>query len=255
MEITVNGTAIGEAEIARETQYHPAASLEAARQHAAQALVIRELLLQQAERAGIAPVEGEPEEKRIGALIAREVRVPQADEAACRRYFENHRNRFRSPDLIEARHILFPAGPDDEQALAAARAKAANTIELLQDRPDRFAELAKQLSACSSARQGGNLGQLSRGSTVPELETFLFQLEEGQLCPVPIRSRYGFHVLRVDRRVVGRPLPFEAAHRKIADYLEERVWRRAVHQYIELLVGAAEIEGISLQGASSLLVQ
>jgi peptidyl-prolyl cis-trans isomerase C len=255
MQVAVNGVVISEPEIARETQYHPAASLEAARQHAARALVVRELLLQQASRLGIAEVGGGPEEARIDALIAREVHLPQADEATCRRYFDTHRTRFRSPDLIEARHILFAAAPDDAEAVAAARVKAVKAIELVRDRPDLFADVARELSACPSAKQGGSLGQLSRGSIIPELEPFLFELEQGQLCPVPIRSRYGFHVLRVERRVNGQQLPFQAVHRKIADYLEERVWRQAIRQYIELLVGAADINGIALQGSSSVLIQ
>jgi peptidyl-prolyl cis-trans isomerase C len=96
---------------------------------------------------------------------------------------------------------------------------------------------------------------VTRGSTVPEIETFLFQLEPGQLCPVPIRSRYGFHVLEVQQRVEGKTLPFEAVREKIAEYLEERVWRRAVHQYIRLLIGQFQITGIELKGASSPLVQ
>ena len=255
MEITVNGRIIGEREIARETQYHPSKSLEEARQAAARALVVRELLLQRADRLGI---EGTPDdlgESRIRALIERELHVPQANEATCRRYYETHMKRFHSPDLIEARHILFPAAPDDGEVLAVARSKAQRAIDVLKQRPDCFAELARELSACPSAKEGGNLGQLSRGSTVPEVETFLFELEEGQLCPVPVRSRYGFHVLRVERRVNGRPLPFETVRKKIGEYLEERVWRQAVRQYIELLVGAAEINGIELRGSTSPLIQ
>jgi len=256
MQITVNGNVITEPEIARETQYHPAGSFKEARQSAARALVIRELLLQQAGRLGMAAegVHG-TDESRVSAVIEREINVPQADEDTCRRYYETHIRRFRSPDLIEARHILFPAPPEDAAAMANARAKAVNAIEMLQQRLDRFAELAREFSACPSAKQGGNLGQLSRGSTVPELETFLFALEEGQLCPVPAPSRYGFHVLRVDRRVDGKQLPFEAVEGKIRGYLEEYVWRQALRQYIQLLVGAADITGIELQGSSSLLIQ
>jgi peptidyl-prolyl cis-trans isomerase C len=62
-------------------------------------------------------------------------------------------------------------------------------------------------------------------------------------------------VLRVERRVEGRTLPFEAVHKNIADYLEERVWRQAVRQYIKLLIGAADIRGIDLKGSASPLVQ
>ena len=254
MEIMVNGTVISEREIARETQYHPPDNFEDARQQAAEALVVRELLLQQARRL-IADNGDEKEETLIAGLISQEVKTPEADEETCRRYYKTHRDRFRSPDLIEARHILFAAKPNDPEALAAARTKAQKVIELLQQALDRFAELARELSACPSSKQGGSLGQLTRGSTVPELETFLFELEPGQLCPVPIRSRYGFHVLQVQQRVQGKTLPFESAQKKIAEYLEERAWRRAVHQYIQLLVGASKITGIELDGCSSPLVQ
>lgn len=252
MRIEVNGTVIAEGEIARETQYHPAGSLERAQRQAAQALVVRELLLQRAARLAIA---GDTDELRIAALMAREVQLPEADETTCRRFFESKPGRFRSPDLIEARHILFLARPDDEAALTAARAKAESIIALLTEQPGRFADLARELSACSSASQGGNLGQLTRGSTVPEMETFLFTLEAGQLCPVPVRSRYGFHVLQVQQRIAGVPLPFEAVREKIAAYLEERALRMAVRQYITLLVGSSHIAGIDLKGASSPLVQ
>jgi peptidyl-prolyl cis-trans isomerase C len=252
MEITVNDKVIGEREIAHETQYHPADTFEQARRKAAEALVVRELLLQ---RAGRLMVEEDGAEARIEALIAREVKIPRADAETCRRYYQTHLGRFRSPDLVEARHILFLADPDDAQAVAAARAKAENVIELLGQRPDRFAELARELSACSSSKQGGTLGQLSRGSTVPEFETFLFELEPGQLCPVPVRTRYGFHVLQLQRRVEGKTLPFEAVQEKVAEYLEESAWRVAVRQYIQLLVGRSKITGIELKGTSSPLMQ
>ena len=252
MEITVNDKVIGEREIAHETQYHPADTFEQARRKAAEALVVRELLLQ---RAGRLMVEEDGAEARIEALIAREVKIPRADAETCRRYYQTHLGRFRSPDLVEARHILFLADPDDAQAVAAARAKAENVIELLGQRPDRFAELARELSACSSSKQGGTLGQLTRGSTVPEFETFLLELEPGQLCPVPVRTRYGFHVLQLQRRVEGKTLPFEAVQEKIAEYLEESAWRVAVRQYIQLLVGRSKITGIELKGTSSPLMQ
>ena len=243
MEITINGKMIGEREIARETQYHPANTFEEAHRMAAEALVVRELLLQQAERLGLGG-EGRSEEARIEALIMREVKKEHPDAESCQRYYQNHLHRFRSPDLIEARHILFVANPSDTEALAAARAKAQDVIDLLKQHRDRFAELARELSACPSSKQGGNLGQLTRGSTVPEVETFLFELEPGQLCPVPVRSRYGFHVLEVLRRAEGRTLPFESVQDKIAAYLAERAWRHAVRQYIQLLIDTFEIAGV-----------
>jgi peptidyl-prolyl cis-trans isomerase C len=254
MDICVNGTVISEREIARETQYHPGKSLEEARRMAAEALVVRELLLQQLKRLNL-DASDEPEEAKIDALIASEVKTPSADIETCRRYYDTHQNRFRSPDLIEARHILIAAKGDGEQAFATARLNAQNAIDVLKERPDQFPELARELSACPSAKQGGSLGQLTRGSTVPELDTFLFELEPGQLCPVPIRSRYGFHVLEVRQRIDGKTLPFESVQEKIATYLEERVWRQAVRQYNQLHIGSSNITGIELSGSASPLVQ
>jgi peptidyl-prolyl cis-trans isomerase C len=252
MEISINGTVIAERDIARETQHHPAPSLASARKKAARALAVRTLLLQQADRLG---VRAGSDEDRIAALIEGEVKTPSADETACRRYYEANRARFRSADLFEARHILLLVNPDDPAAAGTVKSRAEGVIAILRDHPQKFAELAREHSACPSGKQGGNLGQITRGSTVPEVETFLLQLEPRQLCPVPIRSRYGYHVLRLERRVEGRQLPFEAVRENIAAYLEERVWRQAVRQYIRILAAAAEIRGVDLEAATSPLVQ
>jgi peptidyl-prolyl cis-trans isomerase C len=261
LAVFVNGVEISDHAINSELQYHPAGSVEEAREAAARALVVRELLLQAAGRLGIErpdPLQdaaaGEREaddEGLIRTLIAREVRTPEPDEATCRRFYDNNLQRFRSPDLFEAAHMLFPADPED----AGAKQRAAAALAQALGQPQRFAELAQQLSACPSAAQGGNLGQISRGQTVPELETFLFNLEPGQICPVPVKTRFGYHVVRLDRRIEGRQLPFEAVRERIADYLREHVWRRAVSQYLQLLVGQAEIRGIDLKGANTPLVQ
>ncbi len=265
MSVFVNGVEISEHAINSEVQHHPAATVEEARAAAARALAVRELLLQAAARLGIDrpdPPQGDGAEVRetddealIRTLIAREVRTPEADRETCRRFYEQNLARFRSPDLFEAAHILFPADPKDAEATARAKEQAAAALNDLLAAPARFAELARELSACTSAAQGGNLGQISRGQTVPEFETFLFNLEPGQICPVPVKTRFGFHVLRLDRRIEGRQLPFEAVEDKIAGYLRDHVWRRAVSQYLQLLVGHAEIRGIELKGAGTPLVQ
>ena len=265
MPVFVNGVEISDHAINCELQYHPAGSVEEARAAAAQALAVRELLLQAAARCGIdrpdPPESGDADEREtedealIRTLIAREVRTPAPDEASYRRFYEQNLKRFRSPDLFEAAHILFPADPKDAEAGARAKRQAAAVLAEVLAAPQRFADLAREMSACPSAAQGGDLGQITRGQTVPEFETFLCNVEPGQICPVPVKTRFGYHVLRLDRRIEGRQLPFEAVRDRIADYLREHVWRRAVSQYLQLLVGQAEIRGVELNGASTPLVQ
>jgi peptidyl-prolyl cis-trans isomerase C len=263
--VFVNGVEISDHAINAELQHHPAGSVEEARGAAARALAVRELLLQAAARCGIdrpEPPAGDDAEVRetadeglIRTLLAREVRTPEPDRETCRRFYAQNLERFRSPDLFEAAHMLFPADPKDPDASARAKKQASVALREVLAAPARFAELARELSACSSSAQGGNLGQISRGQTVPEFETFLFNLEPGQICPLPVNTRFGYHVLRLDRRIDGRQLPFEAVEDKIAAYLRDHVWRRAVSQYLQLLVGQAEIRGIELKGASTPLVQ
>lgn len=261
--IRINDVTIPEAAVLAEAQNHPASDPEAALAAAAQALAVRELLLQRARRRGIEPEpqeEGEgrreaEEDALIRSLLETEITVPEADVESCRRYYDNNKARFRSPDLFEAAHILLAAAPDDTAAYDAAVATAEGLIAVLQRDPKAFARLATEYSACSSAQNEGRLGQVARGDTVPEFETFLMNLEEGQLCPVPVRSRYGVHVLRLDRRIEGRQLPFEMVQQRVADFLQTASWQRALAQYIRLLAGEAEIEGIDLGGTQTPLVQ
>ncbi|MCG8542737.1 MAG: peptidylprolyl isomerase [Alphaproteobacteria bacterium] len=262
-DIQVNGVEVPEAAIRAEAQNHPAESPDEAFGAAAQALVIRELLLQQARALKLAPQPQTDDSGRreteedalIRRLLESEISLPEADDDTCRRYFDNNRERFRSPDLYEAAHILFAADPADTDGYASATAAAEATLETLDRDPGAFAAIARERSDCTSASNGGRLGQVARGDTVAEFETFLVNLEEGQLCPVPVKSRYGVHVLRLDKRIEGRPLPFEAVRDRIAGYLHEASWRRGVAQYIRLLAGNARIDGIDLNGATSPLVQ
>lgn len=248
--IRVNDVEIGAAKVAEEMQYHPATSAEEAQRTAAEALVVRELLRQEARKQGFGDGDDAVEE-----LLEAAVTTPDPDEASCRRYYENNKKRFRSPDLIEAQHILVAAAPDEAEERAAAKAKAEGFAREVTADPTCFVALAREHSDCPSKESGGHLGQIGRGSLVPELETYVFAMKAGEICPVPVASRYGWHVVRVLGRADGRELPFESVRETIADYLTESSWRRAVSQYISLLAGRAAIEGIALRAAHSPLVQ
>jgi peptidyl-prolyl cis-trans isomerase C len=253
--VSVNGVVVPRAAIAREAQHHPASSPVAAWKEAARALAVRELLLQEARRQGVtaAPLsdaEGRretEEESSIRALIEREVRLPQPDAETCRRYYEQNRRRFHSSDIYEAAHILIAADARDAAAHRRARDMALALLVELERDPGRFAELARVHSDCPSRAQDGNLGQISSGQVTPVFERALAALAPGSIS-APVATAYGFHLIRIDRRIEGRELPFELVAERIADYLGESVRRRAVAQYIARLAARAEINGIELAG-------
>lgn len=261
--VIVNGREIGAAMIAAEVQNHPASDADEAWAAAARALVLRQLLLDEADRLDIVcedltDADGRTlveEDARIEALLEQEVKSPAADEAVTRRFYNQHSDRFTSPTLVEAEHILFAASPDDALAYGLAIGDARTTIRALQSAPESFAALAQKHSACPSKEQGGNLGQIGPGQTVKEFEEVLLNLPAGALHPEPVKTRFGVHVIRAGRRVEGQQLPFELVHEKIAQYLEEASFRRAVSQYLSILASEAKIEGIEISGADGPLVQ
>ena len=255
--VSVNGVQIAPEAMAQELQYHPAESREEAVFLAARALVIRELLQQRIRELGVLLEVGAGENEEEAAtrlLLEREVKVPDCDEATCVRYFESNRGRFHSAPLLAVRHILLECAPDDAEARHQALSQAEVLVLSLEESPGAFAELALKYSACPSKAQGGSLGQVSKGQTVPELERQLFTLAPG-LASKPLESRYGWHVICVDQRIEGQPLPYEAVATAIRTQLQQGVWQKALVQYLQTLIGAADVRGIALQGADSPLVQ
>ena len=95
--ITVNHKEIPEAIIGQEMQYHPAASRQEAWQRAAEALVLRELLLQEAHREAVAQVDND-EAELIDLLLARVLRVEEPALEACEAFYAAQRHRFVGPD-------------------------------------------------------------------------------------------------------------------------------------------------------------
>lgn len=260
--ITVNGVAISRKAIAAEVQNFPAKNPGEAWRGAARALVVRELLLQEAARLGVSIEQKADEDGRleteedalVRALLDQEVHIPRADDDMLRRYYDNNRSRFVTPALFEADHILFAASRDDRESFAAALDKASALAEILSKDGGRFEALAREYSACPSASVGGSLGQVGVGDTTAEFEAALNRLTEGEISG-PVETRYGVHLIRMRRRIAGKQLPFEMVRERIAAYLDDHVRRHAAAQYLTLLAGRANIQGIVFDGTNSPLVQ
>jgi peptidyl-prolyl cis-trans isomerase C len=248
--ISVNGVTIGDDAVAREVQHHPAPNRDEAERQAATALVMRELLLQRVSEREIG---GADDDQRIANLIDSEIRIPEPTEEEIARYYRRNGLQFTSPALYRAAHIFFPARASNEAASAAAKEKSEAVLAEVTADPDRFGELAQAHSACSSKEQGGSLGLVRKGDTNPEIEQTMAVMDVGSIRLV--RSRHGYHVLRLDDRAPATSLPLEQAKGWIAEHFRKTSKRRAIAQYLQLLTARAKIEGIELAAADSPLVQ
>lgn len=227
-----------------------------------------ELLRQQAVRAGLLPwftglTAPEPDQdirRGIEALLEAEVHSPQPSAEECRRHYEAHKPRFVVGQALHVRHILFAVTPGVPVNALAQRAEAA-LLELSRQGVsiDRFAQLSSELSNCPSSAQGGDLGWITPHDCAPELAKALFlqndAIQAVGLHPRLVHSRFGLHIVEVLERDPGRLPEFAELQAQIGARLALQSQATALRQYMQLLVGQAQVEGVALEGADTPLVQ
>jgi peptidyl-prolyl cis-trans isomerase C len=244
MSITVNGVEITDAMIEAESQHHQDAP--SALDATIQELILRELLLQ---RAATLAIEASTPEETIGLLLQTEVKITDADEAACQEYYDNNPQSFVRGEMVEGSHILFK--PSEESSVDAIRETANAVLAEVKANPEKFAELALQHSACPSGQKGGELGQFGRGQMVPEFEHAVFSLNAGEVAADLVETQFGLHIIRAGEKVAGATVAFDEVKAKLAEFLSDVATRRAMNQYLQTLVNEAKVEGYTLPGTES----
>jgi peptidyl-prolyl cis-trans isomerase C len=231
-------------------------------------LAYTELLRQEAVRQGLflphavsnAPEAGQAEREVMEAMVDQAVHTPLPTDEEARRYYEAHKAQFLVGQALHMRHILFAVTPGvNVQALTVHAERALLELSHKGVALGRFAQLAAELSNCPSSAQGGDLGWITPDDCAPELATELFHLQHAQpgtgVHPRLFHTRFGFHIIDVLERRSGTQPAYEEVRERIAALLTMQSRARALHQYMSLLVGEAEVEGIALEGADSPLVQ
>ena len=164
-------------------------------------------------------------------------------------YYDQHRDQYRVPEQVNARHILIklplpgPDGKVDTKALEAARAKAQDVLQQVKA-GGNFADLAKKHSDDpGSAKNGGSLGWIGKGRTVPEFEKAAFSLPKGGTSDL-VQSSYGFHIIHVDDK--------QEAHLKSLDEVKAQIEPLIKQQKAAQAAQAAAAELLSQARSSSL---
>ena len=152
------------------------------------------------------------------------VQITQDD---LRSYYNDHRARYQVPEQVKVSHILIKTplpGPDgkvDEKGVAEAQHRAEDLLKQLKSGA-KLEDLAKKYSEDpGSAKQGGSLGWIGKGQTVPEFEKTAFSLSKGQVSDL-VKSSYGFHIIRVDDK--------QEAHTKTLDEVKSEIEPLLKHQ-------------------------
>jgi peptidyl-prolyl cis-trans isomerase C len=235
---------------------------------AVQELAYAELLRQEAVKAGllprhkglIAPDLNDAERQIVETMVDAAVVTPLPTPDECLRYYDANKAQFVVGQALHLRHILFAVTPGvNVQALATHAEKA--LLELLHKNAPagRFEQLAAELSNCPTSTAGGDLGWVSPEDCAPELANELFHQSHAQrgngVHTKLMHSRFGFHIMEVLGRREGEQKSYAEVQERIAAQLTLQSRSKALRQYMSLLVGQAQIEGMELEGADSPLVQ
>ena len=170
-------------------------------------------------------------------------------------YYDQHRDEYRVPEQVKVSHILIktPApGPDgkvDPKAVDTARKKAEDLLKQLEAGA-KFEDLAKKYSDDpGSAKQGGELGWIGRGRTVPEFEKVAFSLPKGQTSGL-VQSSYGFHIIRVEDKQDAHLKSLAEVKDKIEPLIKQQKASRIVDDESNNLLDQARSGGVEKAAAA-----
>jgi peptidyl-prolyl cis-trans isomerase C len=224
-----------------------------------------ELLRQQAQRQGLLAEDDAPgldgatsaaAAQAIERLLEQALQVPEPSEAACRRYHAAHPGFGSQGERAHLRHVLFAVTPGVDVSLLRQRAeRLLLELRCADDGGPRFAEAAGEWSNCPSGAQGGDLGWLTPEDCAPEFAREVFGSQEVGVLARLVHSRFGLHVVQVCARKPAQPQAFDQVQASIALVLRQQAWVNALRQYLQLLAGSADVEGVQLDAADSPLVQ
>ena len=156
-------------------------------------------------------------------------------------YYRKHRSNF---EMAEARRVSAIYLPHDPRAAGDARAamrRRAEQITMLASDGADFGELARKFSRGPHREQGGDIGYVTRGEILPDLEDVAFGMDADD-PPTIVETADGVHVLAVTARRPGRVVPLSEARPRIQATLTERKQGEKYREWIDDLMAESHID-------------
>ena len=173
-----------------------------------------------------------------------------------RSYYDQHRDQYRVPEQVKVSHILIKTplpGPDgkvDEKGTAEAQRRAEDLLKQLKSGA-KLEDLAQKYSEDpGSAKQGGSLGWIGKGQTVPEFEKTAFSLPKGQISDL-VKSSYGFHIIRVDDKKEAHVRSIDEVKAEVEPLLKHQKAQQQVQKQAETLLKNARTQSLDAAAAAA----
>lgn len=162
-------------------------------------------------------------------------------EEDLKKAYQENLKEYTDPVEVKVQQVFLSVAPEAAEEQVAAIRKEAQSILERARRGEDFAQLARDYSRGPEAREGGVLGFFKHKELMPELEEAAFKLPPGELSE-PVRSKGGFHILRVLERKGGEPRPFAEVQNRVRDKILQTEVERQFKEWMKALKAKAYIE-------------
>ena len=165
-------------------------------------------------------------------------------ETEVKKFYDENKKEFEHPELVRASHILILTPEDaDDKTVAEKKKTAEAALDRVSAKKEDFATVAKEVSEEPGAKEsGGDLDFFPKERMVPEFANAAFAMDKGEISKEPVRTKFGWHVIKVTDRKPAGSMPFEEAKQQVTSYLEGSKRREAVRSVIDGLRSDAEVE-------------
>ncbi len=194
-----------------------------------------------------------PEKRKLKYVLLNPAKVigdttPTQQESQS--YYDSHKQQFQVPERVKVAHILISPKPgkDGKPDDAAAKSKAEDLLKQIKAGGD-FADLAKKNSDDpGSAKNGGELGFLTRGMTVAEFDKSAFSLNPGQISDL-IHTNFGYHIIKSEAKEPAHAQSFDEVKQNIDTTLRQQKSTQATTKYVEQVQSEVKAQGLDKAAA------
>jgi peptidyl-prolyl cis-trans isomerase C len=176
----------------------------------------------------------------IDAQVAGKTDVTDAE---AQEFYKSNTEQFKTDEEVRASHILVKCEQNAKDDEVKTKREAANKILDRVKKGEDFAQLAGELSEDPSAKE--NKGDLNffprKGAMVEPFAEAAFKLKKGEVSDAPVRSEFGFHIIKVTDRHDAGTVAFEEAKPRLVAYLKDQKRKTETGKVLRTLRDGAKV--------------
>jgi len=205
-------------------------------------LVERELLVEVADKAGVKKdpaylqaLNNYKKDLEIKTWMDKIYKRTLISDSEANKYYQDHKNMFKKPATVHARHILVKTEKEAKDIIAELSKLKGDALK------KKFIELAKAKSTGPTGKNGGDLGTFGKGQMVKPFNDAVFAMNKGEVSKTPVKTQFGYHVIYLEDKQPAGIAKFEDIKQQIIAKMRQEQFSKTVKDTIENAKKSAKI--------------